>query len=109
MKKVDLKKFGFESWKERNGSLFGDRYYAFRVDDLEIDKFSNSSDGTICLYVNPKIDDRLTKNEYSKLPHFESINEFNYDVAIDELTDDDLKRLYDNCVAYKNEYHAAIK
>lgn len=101
MKKINLVKYGFVKCPEKSFSDDGSYFYAYQVGErVRVTKCV--SDGQA--YIDGTIEEGfLEYEEYKKLPHYSAISRLN-GVSVDSITEDDLQRLYEDCVAYEVEY-----
>ena len=104
MKKIMMTKYGFERWPEEDFSDDGTRFQIYKVGNrVRVSKAVSNGQA----YIAARIDgDKLPYEIYSMLPHYHYLNKLN-GVSISILTDEDITRLYDNCLAYEKEYEAA--
>ncbi len=105
MERVNLTKFGFIRDKSLDFNDDGNRFSGFRW----------SEDSSCCLskcvynweaFLSAHIDGELPYEVYSKLPSYNTAVWKYNGINLDELTDDDLKELYEACVSYEKEYRA---
>lgn len=102
MTRINLVKYGFIRFPEEDFSDDGNRFQAYKVGRVRISKLV--SDGQA--YIDGRIDEGfLEYEEYKKLPHYSEISRLN-GVSITSITEDDLQRLYEDCLAYEAEYTA---
>lgn len=101
MEKIMMTKYGFIRWAEQDFSDDGNRFTCYRVGDrVRVSKLV--SEGVA--YIDARIDGtKLPYDVYSKLPHYRSIGTLN-GVSCSSLRDADLYKLYEDCVAYEQEY-----
>ena len=101
MKKIMMSKYGFISWPEESFSDDGTRFDAYRVGErVRVTKATHKGEA----YIDGTIHGtKLPYEVYSKLPHYEAIGKLN-GVSIGSLTDRDLLNLYNDCLAYEQEY-----
>lgn len=107
MKRVNLTKFGLVPSPTENFSDDGSYFYVYRVGKrVRVSKCT--WDGQI--FLSARIDDGITLKyeEYSKLPHYHELDRLN-GVSIASLTDNDIFKLYNDCLAYEKEYTEAEK
>lgn len=105
MERINLTKYGFIRSKEDDFSDDGNRFTCYKVGNVRVSKLV--SDGIV--YINGNRDDySLDYETYSKLPHFQAVGRLN-GVGQSSLTENDLIQLYNDCVAYDNEYNEAYK
>ena len=102
MTRINLVKYNFVRDPEEDFSDDGNRFQAYKVGRVRISKLV--SDGQA--YIDGRIDEGfLEYEECKKLPHYSAISRLN-GVSITSITEDDLHRLYENCLAYEAEYAA---
>ena len=101
MKRINLVKYGFVKWPEESFWDDGSHFDAYRVGErVRVTKCI--SDGQA--YIDGRIDGGfLEYNEYSSLPHYSAISKLN-GVSVGIITEIDLMRLYEDCLAYEKEY-----
>lgn len=102
--RINLVKFGFIRTPEEDFSDDGSTFTCYKVGRVRVSK---------CLYENTvylagRIKGNLPYNIYSKLNHYRAMDNLN-GVPRDVLTEEVLKRFYDDCVAYDTEYAEAEK
>lgn len=105
MKRINMTKYGFERWPEQDFTDDGVKFTCYKVGNhVRVSKTTYQGeafiDGHIELY-------QLPYETYSKLPHYSSISALN-GVMISDLTDEDLVQLYNDCLAYEQEYLDAV-
>jgi hypothetical protein len=103
MTRVNLVKHGFVKWPEESFSDDGSRFNAYKVGErVRVTK---------CLYkgkvfLNGTIrTGLLTFYDFMKLPHYKDLSRLN-GVDIKTLTDEDLIKLYNDCIEFEKEYTA---
>lgn len=103
MNKINLTKYGFSRCAEEDFSDDGTRFQVYRLGKyIRVSKASYKDQ----IYLSARLDytqNGLTYNEYSKLPHFNELDKLN-GVSKSVVTEEDLKKLYDDCVAVEKEY-----
>lgn len=100
MKKIMMAKYGFVRCPEEDFSDDGNRFQAYKVGRVRVTKLV--SDGEA--YIDGDINDgKLPYEVYSKLPHYTLCGKLN-GISLAALTDEDLQELYEDCVAYGQEY-----
>ena len=103
MKRIELTKFGFIRCKEDDFSDDGNRFTCYRVGKVRVSKLV--SDGQA--YIHASIDDYLLPYEtYSQLPHYRYLSDLN-GVSVSSITEEDLQKLYEDCISYEKEYDDA--
>ena len=103
MKRVELAKYGFVRDGAEDFTDDSTRFYAYRVGErVRVTKCA--SDGQI--YLSGSINEGfLEYEEYKKLPHYNDISRLN-GVSLASLTEGDLQKFYEDCLAYEQEYIA---
>lgn len=100
MKKIMLTKYGFVRDPASDFSDDGARFQAYKVGRVRVTKLVSDGeafiDGDIC-------GSKLPYEVYSKLPHYPMLGKLN-GVSTAAITEDDLQELYENCLAYEQEY-----
>lgn len=105
MEKINLTKYGFIRSAADDFSDDGNRFTCYKVGNVRVSKLVD--DGRA--YIDGSRDDyKLDYETYSKLPHYKAVGRLN-GVDKNTLTEDDLIQLYNDCVAYDNEYEEALK
>lgn len=100
MIKINMKKYGFEYCPDENFSDDGNYFYVYRVGRVRVSKLV---DGDYA-FISGRIDGRLLKwEEYSTLPHYKALDRLNY-IPRAGITEEDLVQLYNDCIAYEQEY-----
>jgi hypothetical protein len=103
MKRIELTKYGFIRCKEDDFSDDGNRFTCYRVGKVRVSKLV--SDGEA--YIHASIDDYLLPYEtYSQLPHYRYLSDLN-GVSVSSITEEDLQKLYEDCISYEKEYDDA--
>lgn len=103
MKRIELTKYGFIRSKEDDFSDDGNRFTCYRVGKVRVSKLV--SDGQA--YISAYIDDYLLPYEtYSQLPHYRDLDALN-GVSASDITEEDLQKLYEDCISYEKEYDDA--
>lgn len=103
MKRINLVKYGFVKCPEESFWDDGNHFDGYRVGErVRVTKCI--SDGQA--YIDGSINEGfLEYEEYKKLPHYSAISKLN-GVSVSTLTETDLQKLYEACVAYEQEYIA---
>lgn len=107
MQKVNLTKYGFVRAENEDFSDDGSRFYVYRVGKrVRVSKCTWNGQ----IFLSARIDDgrTLEYEEYSQLPHYKGLDRLN-GVSISGLTEMDLIQLYNDCLAYEQEYNEAEK
>jgi hypothetical protein len=101
MKKIMMTKYGFVRSPEEDFSDDGNRFTVYKVGErVRVTKCV--ADGEA--YIRGDIPDgKLPHKVYMSLPHYPMIGELN-GISVACLTDEDLQKLYEDCLAYEKEY-----
>lgn len=100
MKRVNLVKYGFVRWPEEDFSDDGSRFTCYQVGNrVRVSKLV--ADGQA--YIDATLDGRLPYEVYSNLPYYCDLGRLN-GVSAAGITEEDLQRLYESCLAYEAEY-----
>lgn len=107
MTRVNLIKYGFVRWPERDFTDDGSRFTCFKAGkNVEVTKLV--ADGDVYLSIDASVGNgTLPYDTYKTLPHYSDATWKYNGVAVEDLTDEDLKNFYDACIAYEQEYEAA--
>ncbi len=98
-----MTKYGFERWPEEDFTDDGSKFTCYKVGRVRVSKCVSDGDA----YIAARIDGYILPFEvYSQLPHYRAMDYLN-GVAVEDLTDDDLIKLYNNCLEYEKEYNEA--
>ena len=101
MKKILMSKYGFVRWPEQDFSDDGSRFTCYKVGHrIRVSKTTYDGEAFISGTI---IDGELPYEIYSALPHYRSLMNLN-GISISSLEDSDLKKFYDDCLAYEQEY-----
>ena len=101
MQKILMKKYGFVRDAKEDFSDDGNRFTCYKV-GTRVRVSKHVSDGQV--YISARIDGRKLPYEvYSKLSKYKALDRLN-GVSIAGLTDADLFTLYEDCLAYEQEY-----
>lgn len=104
MKKIQMTKYGFVRWPERDFSDDSTRFTVYRVGErVEVSKTTYKGEAFIDAAIHGT---KLPYEVYSKLPHYSVIGRLN-GISIESLTDKDLIDLYNDCLDYEREYNEA--
>ena len=103
MTRINLVKYNFVRDPDEDFSDDGNRFQAYRVGErVRISKLV--ADGQV--YISGSINEGfLEYEEYKKLPHYNDISRLN-GVSLASLTEGDLQKFYEDCLAYEQEYIA---
>ena len=103
MKRIELTKYGFIRSKEDDFSDDGNRFTCYRVGKVRVSKLVSEGEA----YISASIDDYLLPYEtYSQLPHYRDLDALN-GVSASDITEEDLQKLYEDCISYEKEYDNA--
>ena len=103
MKRIELAKYGFIRSKEDDFSDDGNRFTCYKVGKVKVSKLVSDCQA----YIDARIDDYLLPYDiYSKLPHYRALGVLN-GVPVSDITEDDLQKLYEDCISYEKEYDEA--
>ena len=108
MKRINLTKYGFVRWQERDFTDDSNRFQCYRAGkNVEVSKLV--SDGEVYLSISS---DRcgngtLPYEVYSKLPYYDEATWKYNGVSVDSLTDEDLQMFYEACISYEKAYEQA--
>lgn len=107
MTRINMTKYGFLRFPEGDFSDDGTRFQCYMAGDIIVTKAVTYGEAYISGNSQPHgFDAVLTYKEYSGLPHYASLDALN-GVSISSLTDERLDELYQNCLEYSKEWHAA--
>lgn len=104
MKRVNLTKYGFERWSERDFHDDGNNFTCFRVGTLEVSKLVSSGQVYLSAQASSCGNGTLPYEIYSKLPYYKEATWKYNGVDLDTLTDADLEAFYEFCVEYEKAY-----
>ena len=103
MKRIELTKYGFIRSKEDDFSDDGNRFTCYKVGKVRVSKLVSEGEA----YISASIDDYLLPYEtYGKLPHYRDLDALN-GVSASDITEEDLQKLYEDCISYEKEYDDA--
>lgn len=104
MKRINLNKYGFIRWSEKDFSDDGNHFKAYRAGKaVRVSKLV--ADGQVYLSISSAVGNETLPYEiYSKLPHYEAANWKWNGVKVGSLTDQDLIDFYNACILYEQEY-----
>lgn len=107
MKKVDLTKYGFIRWPEKDFYDDGSNFTCYRAGKaVQVSKLVE--DGQAYLSCSSEVGNRSLPYEvYSKLPHYDDASWKYNGIPVESLTKQDLIDFYNACVAYEKEYEEA--
>ena len=104
MKRINLTKYGCIRSPEEDFSDDGLRFTGYKVGKVRVSKTIYSGVGYISAGI---INNELNYDEYSILPHYKSLSALN-GIPVEYISDDDLIKLYNNCIAYEKEYNQKV-
>lgn len=107
MTRVNLAKYGFVRWPEKDFTDDSSRFTCYRAGkNVRVSKLV--ADGAVYLSIDTAVGNcSLPYEVYSKLPHYQAANWDYNGVQLAPLTDEDIKEFYEACIAYEQEYEAA--
>ena len=107
MTRINLAKYGFVRWPEKDFSDDGNRFTCYKAGkNVRVSK--HVSDGTVFLSIDSCVGKGTLPYEiYHTLPHYTAANWKYNGVSVESLTDDDLENFMAACLAYELEYEAA--
>lgn len=103
MKRINMTKYGFTRNEREDFSDDGNRFTSYLTSSnsrLRVTKLV--SDGRAYLSADMN-GNKLDYTEYSKLPHYGCVWDYN-GVDLNSLTEEDLVKFYNACIAYEKEY-----
>ena len=104
MKRINLTKYGFIRSPEEDFSDDGFHFTCYKVGKVSVSKSIYSG----VAYISAGItNNELNYDEYSILPHYKSLSALN-GIPVEYISDDDLIKLYNNCIAYEKEYNQKV-
>ena len=104
MKRINLTKYGFIRSPEEDFSDDGFHFTCYKVGKVRVRKTIYSA----AVYISAGIiNNELNYDEYSILPHYKSLSALN-GIPVEYISDDDLIKLYNNCIAYEKEYNQKV-
>lgn len=107
MTRINMTKYGFVRFPEGDFSDDGARFQCYKAGDIIVTKTTYQGEAFISGRSLPyDAEATLTYKEYSSLPHYTALDALN-GVSVSSLTDEDLSKLYQNCLEYSKEWHAA--
>lgn len=107
MKKIMMTNYGFIRWPEKDFSDDGSRFTCYRAGKkVRVSKLI--SNGEAYLSIDTAVgNETLPYDVYSTLPHYKEANWKYNGVSLESLTDEDIQKFYEACVAYEKEYEEA--
>ena len=103
MERITLTKYGFIRSKEDDFSDDGNRFTCYKVGKVRVSKLVSDGEAYIDAYIDCGM---LPYDIYSKLPHYKDMSVLN-GVSVSSITEDDLQKLYEDCISYEKEYDDA--
>lgn len=103
MKRINMTKYGFIRKESEDFSDDSNRFTGYTISSnsrLRVTKLV--SDGRAYLSADMN-GNKLDYTEYSKLPHYNCVWDYN-GVDLNNLTEEDLIKFYNDCIAYEKEY-----
>lgn len=103
MKRINMTKYGFIRKEREDFHDDGNNFKGYATGPnsrLRISKLV--SDGRAYLSADMN-GNKLDYTEYSKLPHYNCVWDYN-GIDLEKLTEEDLVKFYNDCVAYEKEY-----
>lgn len=103
MKRINMTKYGFIRNESGDFTDDSNRFTGYTISSnsrLRVSKLV--SDGRAYLSADMN-GNKLDHTEYSKLPHYNCVWDYN-GVDLNNLTEEDLIKFYNDCVAYEKEY-----
>lgn len=103
MKRINMTKYGFIRNESGDFTDDSNRFTGYTISSnsrLRVTKLV--SDGRAYLSADMN-GNKLDYTEYSKLPHYNCVWDYN-GVDLEKLTEEDLVKFYNDCVAYEKEY-----
>jgi hypothetical protein len=104
MKKVNLTKYGFVRWPERDFSDDGNRFTCYRVGTLEVSKLVSNGQAYLSAQASACGNKTLPYEIYSKLPYYKEASWDYNGIDLNTLTDADLQAFYEFCVEFEKAY-----
>lgn len=106
MNKITLAKYGFVRDEAQDFSDDGTRFYVYKVGNrVRVSKATWNGQ----VFLSARIDGSILNYDvYSTLPHYHDLDRLN-GVSICGLTENDLVKLYNDCLEYEKEYEEAEK
>lgn len=107
MIKINLMKYGFVRWPEKDFSDDGNRFTCYKAGkNVRVSK--HVSNGSVYLSIDSTVGKGTLPYEvYQKLPHYDAASWKYNGVSIESLTDADIEDFMAACLAYELEYEAA--
>ena len=107
MKRVNLIKYGFIRWPERDFTDDSNRFQCYRAGkNVEVSKLV--ADGQVYLSIDSSCGNGTLPYEvYSKLPYYNEANWTYNGVSVETLTEADIQAFYEACIGYEKAYELA--
>lgn len=104
MKRVNLTKYGFIRWPERDFHDDGNNFSCFRVGTLEVSKLVSNGQVYLSAQASSCGNKTLPYEIYSKLPYYNEASWKYNGIDLSTLTDADLQAFYEFCVEFEKAY-----
>lgn len=107
MQRINMIKYGFVRSPEDDFNDDGSHFTCYRVGNVRVSK--TVYDGIV--YLLGSLEGQgfnLPYEVYSKLPHYNQLDELN-GIPVSALTDAKLAKLYNDCIAYEQEYNETLR
>lgn len=107
MTRINLVRYGFVRWPEKDFSDDGNHFTCYRAGKaVRVSKLV--ADGEVYLSIDSTVGNgTLPYDVYSKLPHYNAANWKWNGVSVDSLTEQDIEDFLAACLAYELEYEKA--
>lgn len=103
MKRINMTKYGFVRCPEHDFVDDGNRFTCYYAGELRVSKLV--ADGQAYISGSSQVNNQLSYQEYSRLPHYSALDTLN-GIPVTRLTDEMLEQLYNDCLAYVEEWKA---
>jgi hypothetical protein len=104
MKRVNLTKYGFIRWPERDFHDDGNNFSCFRVGTLEVSKLVSNGQVYLSAQASACGNKTLPYEIYSTLPYYNEASWKYNGIELSTLTDADLQAFYEFCVEFEKAY-----
>jgi hypothetical protein len=104
MKRVNLTKYGFIRWPERDFHDDGNNFSCFRVGTLEVSKLVSNGQVYLSAQASTCGNKTLPYEIYSTLPYYNEASWKYNGIELSTLTDADLQAFYEFCVGFEKAY-----
>lgn len=104
MKRVNLTKYGFIRWPERDFHDDGNNFSCFRVGTLEVSKLVSNGQVYLSAQASTCGNKTLPYEVYSTLPYYNEASWKYNGIDLNTLTDADLQAFYEFCVEFEKAY-----